>query len=91
MNCEKDFELPNWIDYKPCDSDYYSNTARQDLLCRFKLTQVYQNFCIARMNCIFSDKKNNYGDLDPENKNKEWLEKIFLQNALLNIKKKRKN
>lgn len=83
MSCEKDFELPNWIDYKPCDLDYYSNTARQDLLCRFKLTQVYQNFCIARMNCIFSDKKNNYGDLDPENKNKEWLEKIFLQNALL--------
>lgn len=83
MNIEKEFELPDWIKYKPCDLDYYSNTARQDLLCRFKLTQVYQNFCIARMNCIFSDKNNNYGDLDSKGENKEWLEKIFLQNALL--------
>lgn len=83
MDTEVEFKLPDWIKYNPHKLDYYSNADRQDLLCRFKLTQVYQNFCVARMNCIFSDENTNYGDLDPEGKNKEWIKKLFLQNALL--------
>lgn len=83
MNIEEELKLPNWNEYKPLDEEYYLNTDKQDLLCRFKLVQVYQNFCIARANFIFSDKDTNYGELDPDGKNKYWLEKFFLQNALL--------
>ena len=83
MNIVNEFKLPDWEKYSPKEIDYYSNRDRQDLLCRFKLKQVYQNLCIARINCIFPDEKNNYGDLDPEGKNKKWIKNLFLQNALL--------
>lgn len=79
----KDLILPDWEKYRPVPLDYYSNIDRQDLLCRFKLAQIYQNFCLARMNCIFSNKNTDYGELDSEGKNKEWLEKMFIQNAIV--------
>lgn len=79
----KDLILPKWSEYEPQALDYCSNADRQDLLCRFKLLQIYQNFCIARTNCIFSNQNTNYGELDPEGNNKGWLEKLFLQNAMI--------
>lgn len=83
MNILEDFQFPNWIEFFDNDIDYYSNKDRQDLLCRFKLRQIYHNFCVARMNVIFSEDKTNYGDLDPEGKNKKMLKNLFLQNALI--------
>src|SRR5574344_923947 len=83
MEKNDELELPNWGIYIPNEIDYDSNCERQDLLCRFKLYQVYHNFCLARMNYIFADNDNNYGDLDDDGKNKDMLEKLFLQNALL--------
>lgn len=79
----KDLILPVWNKYFPKDLDYYSNLDRQDLLSRFKLEQIYQNFCIGRANYIFAHPKTNYGGMINEDENNEWLRKMLLQNALI--------
>jgi hypothetical protein len=79
----ENLKSPNWGEYAANQLDYYSNAERHDLICRHKLMQIYQNFCIARMQLIFSDDRTNYGDLADNEENKENIQKIFIQNALL--------
>lgn len=79
----KDLILPDWSEYFSKELDYYSNIDRQDLISRFKLKQIYQNFCIGRANYIFAHPKTNYGRMIIEGENNEWLRKMLLQNALI--------
>lgn len=83
MNEYEDIKLPDWNRYFPRELEYYTNASRRDLFCRFKLSQIYQDYCLARANCIFADSRTNYGDLDYKGMNKVWLRKMFLQNALV--------
>lgn len=76
-------KLPNWGKLAANQLDYYSNADRHDLICRYKLTQIYQNFYIARMHLIYSNDKTNYGDLDKNELDKDDIQKIFLQNSLI--------
>ena len=76
-------KLPNWGELTANQLDYYSNADRHDLICRYKLTQIYQNFYIARMHLIYSNDKINYGDLDQDELDKNDIQKIFLQNSLI--------
>lgn len=76
-------KLPNWGELAANQLDYYSNANRHDLICRYKLTQIYQNFYIARMNLIYSHDKTNYGDLDKDKLDKNDIQKIFIQNSLI--------
>ena len=62
-------------------TDMWLNNEKE--CCRFKLSQIYQDYCLARANCIFADSRTNYGDLDYKEMNKVWLRKMFLQNALV--------
>ena len=78
-----DLKLPNWENYAANQLDFYSKAERHDLICRYKLTQIYQNFYIARMNLIFSDERTNYGSLADNGVEKEKLQKMFIQNALI--------
>ena len=82
MNIAERLVIPKWNEYFPHDLDYYSNVDRQDLLCRFKLSQVYQNFCVARMNFIFSEEGTDYGDV-VQGENVTWYRKLLLQNSIL--------
>ena len=83
IDYENELKLPDWKTYFTQELDFYSNNERQDLICRFKLQQLYQNLCIARINFIFSNKETNYGDLNKNNENKEWISNLFLQNSLV--------
>lgn len=78
MEIEKKLKVPNWYQYFVNDMDYYSSTDRRDLICRFKLRQVYQNFLIARMNCILAKEKIKLRDLG-----QNVVENFFLQNAII--------
>ena len=83
MKIDKEkLKLPNWEKYATNQLDFYADTERRDLMCRYKLIQIYQNFYIARMNILFSDEKNNYGDM-LNIESKQNIQKIFIQNALL--------
>ena len=75
---------PDWSKYKVNQLDFYSNAERNDLICRCVLMQIYQDFYFARENLLFSDERKNYGDLvDDDIKNRECVQKMFVQNALL--------
>ena len=76
-------KLPNWGDLAPNQLDYYSDADRHDLVCRYKLTQIFQNFYIARLHLLYSIDKIKYGDLVNDKVDEGDIKKIFLQNALI--------
>lgn len=78
MDIEKKLKLPKWHQYFANMADYYSNTDRRDLICRFKLKQIYQNFLIARMQCILAEENIKLRELS-----QNGVENLFLQNALI--------
>lgn len=80
---ENELRLPDWDKYRCNEFDFYSAANRQDLICRHKLMQIFQNFKIARENIIFSSDSKNYGDLISCEFNSKVLKKLFVQNALL--------
>lgn len=80
---KENLKLPDWNKYAVSQLDYTSNAERHDLACRYKLMQISQDFFIARMNIIFSDERTDYVDLLKCGLDKECMQKIFVQNALL--------
>ena len=55
----------------------------RDLICRFKLVEIYQNLYLGMKNYQFSKFQGKYGDLVPKGELKEWLPQMFLQNTYL--------
>lgn len=76
-------KLPDWEKYYINQIDFLSNTERHELICRYKLMQIYQNFYIARLQLIFSNEKICYNNLIENVEDEECIRKMFVQNALL--------